>query len=128
MPLRDHFRSPLDDVRSWEELHGLWPVMMVMALAGTLPPRYVAGPCVHLGAFFEIDVASSEESEFLPLASAEGGEEGGCRNGGLGTAPNHSSSSGSDEGALLILIATAIPRTLSNKHLLSASALAPGFQ
>jgi hypothetical protein len=77
MPLRDHFRPPLDDVRSWEELHGQWPAMIVMALAGTLPPRYVAGPRVHLGAFFEIDVASYEEGETLPLAVAEGGEEGG---------------------------------------------------
>jgi hypothetical protein len=25
MPLRDHFRPPLDDVHSWDELHGGWP-------------------------------------------------------------------------------------------------------
>jgi hypothetical protein len=26
MPLRDHFRSPLDDLHSWDELHGGWPM------------------------------------------------------------------------------------------------------
>ncbi|MBW3543052.1 MAG: hypothetical protein KY476_22565 [Planctomycetes bacterium] len=30
MPLRDHFRSPLDDVHSWDELHGGWPMMIGM--------------------------------------------------------------------------------------------------
>jgi hypothetical protein len=52
MPLRDHFRSPLYDVRSWKELHGQWPSLIVMALAETLPPRDVAGPRVHLGDLF----------------------------------------------------------------------------
>ena len=49
MPLRDHFRPPLSKQRSWEELHGQWPAMIVIALARKLPPRYVAGPRVHLG-------------------------------------------------------------------------------
>jgi hypothetical protein len=51
--------------------------MLVMALASKLPPRYVAGPRVHLGAYFEIDVASYEEDEAFPLASGGGAEEGG---------------------------------------------------
>jgi hypothetical protein len=29
MPLRDHFHSPLDDKRSWDELHGAWPTVIV---------------------------------------------------------------------------------------------------
>lgn len=49
MPLRDHFRSPLDDVHSWDELHGMWPAMIVRALAEILPEPYVAAPSVHLG-------------------------------------------------------------------------------
>jgi len=49
MPLRDHFRPPLDDSRSWDELHGAWPTVIVMALNPKLPPRYVAAPRVHLG-------------------------------------------------------------------------------
>jgi hypothetical protein len=52
MPLRDHFGPPLDQVRSWDELHGGWPVMRVAALSKVLPPRYVAGPRVHLGVYF----------------------------------------------------------------------------
>ena len=30
MPLRDHFRPPLADRRSWEGFHGQWPAMIVM--------------------------------------------------------------------------------------------------
>src|ERR1700756_2250292 len=77
MPLRDHFRPPLDNRRSWEELHGGWPMMLVAALSRRLPPRYVAGPRVHLGAYFEIDVASYEEDESAPLDSGGGAAEGG---------------------------------------------------
>ena len=32
MPLRHHFRPPLDDVHSWDELHGMWPAMIVRQL------------------------------------------------------------------------------------------------
>jgi hypothetical protein len=70
MPLRDHFRPPLDKKRSWQELHGGWPMMLVAALAKRLPPGYIAGPRVHLGAYFEIDVASFKEDEGTPLAVA----------------------------------------------------------
>ncbi|MCI0463237.1 MAG: DUF4058 family protein [Gemmataceae bacterium] len=76
MPLRDHFRPPLDNRTSWEGLHGQWPAMIVVALARKLPRRYVAEPRVHLGAYFEIDVASYEEDAPLPLASGGGEEQG----------------------------------------------------
>jgi hypothetical protein len=33
MPLRDHFRPPLDDITSWEGFHGRWPAMIVMGIA-----------------------------------------------------------------------------------------------
>jgi hypothetical protein len=49
MPLRDHYRPPLDDLRSWEGFHGQWPAMIVLALARKLPRRYVAAPRVHPG-------------------------------------------------------------------------------
>src|SRR5438445_753129 len=29
MPLRDHFRPPLDNIASWEELHSQWPAVIV---------------------------------------------------------------------------------------------------
>jgi hypothetical protein len=76
MPLRDHFHSPLADRRSWDELHGQWPAMIVMALNKKLPPNYVAAPQVRLGAY-QVDVASFEEESLLQSASASGEEEGG---------------------------------------------------
>jgi hypothetical protein len=76
MPLCDHFRPPLDDIASWEELHGAWPTVIVMALNRELPPRYVAAPRVHLGASFEIDVSAYDKGEpasFAPATGAGGG-------------------------------------------------------
>jgi len=70
-------QPPLDDRRSWEELHGGWPMMLVATLSRKLPPRYVAGPRVHLGAYFEIDVASFEVEEPSGLASEGDAEDGG---------------------------------------------------
>lgn len=61
MPLRDHFHSPLDDQTSWDLFHGQWPAMIVQWLNPILPPRYVAGPHVHLGTEIEIDVAHFEQ-------------------------------------------------------------------
>lgn len=61
MPLRDHFRSPLDDVHSWDELHGGWPMMIVRELIKILPEPYFAAPGVHLGTLYEIDVATYGE-------------------------------------------------------------------
>ena len=77
MPLRDHFHAPLAKQRSWEELHGQWPAMMVVSLVPKLPPGYVAGPRVHLGPYFEIDVASFEKDEPAEVAPAGGEPEGG---------------------------------------------------
>lgn len=60
MPLRDHFHPPLSKKKSWEGFHGQWPAMIVMALGGKLPSGYDAEPRAHLGAYYEIDVASYE--------------------------------------------------------------------
>ncbi|MBV9122339.1 MAG: DUF4058 family protein [Planctomycetes bacterium] len=77
MPLRDHFRPPLDNKRRWDELHGAWPAMIVRALNRILPPRYAAAPRVHLGSYFETDVSGFEEHEEAPLTSGTGVDEGG---------------------------------------------------
>ncbi len=61
MPLRDHFRPPLDNIASWEELHGGWPMVIVQQLRQKLPPGYVAAPRVHSGSQVEIDVAAFEK-------------------------------------------------------------------
>jgi hypothetical protein len=82
MPLRDHFRSPLDDLTSWEGFHGQWPAMIVLALARRLPRRYVAAPRVHSGSSVEIDVATYEKDD--PDASSR--EAGSGNGGGVATA------------------------------------------
>jgi hypothetical protein len=78
MPLRDHFRPPLDDQTSWEGFHGQWPAMIVMALNRELPPRYTAEPRVHLGASFEIDVCAYDKDESAAFAPGTSGGAGGA--------------------------------------------------
>lgn len=79
MPLRDHFRSPLDDVHSWDELHGMWPATIVRALDDVLPEPYFAAPSVHLGTLFQIDVGTYDDE-----AQAARGPNAG--NGGMAVA------------------------------------------
>lgn len=76
MPLRDHFRSPLDDVHSWDELHGMWPAMIVRALNELLPEPYFAAPGVHLGTLYEIDVGTYREA--APDSNGPDGGTGGA--------------------------------------------------
>jgi len=70
MPLRDHFRSPLDDIHSWGELHGGWPMMIVRQLIEVLPEPYFAAPGVHLGSLYEVDVATYRDHGPEPTANA----------------------------------------------------------
>jgi hypothetical protein len=77
MPLRDHFHPPLSKRTSWEGFHGQWPAMLVLHLGSKLPAGYVAEPRVHLGANYEIDVASFEEEESTRFASVGAAAEGG---------------------------------------------------
>lgn len=77
MPLRDHFRPPLDNVASWEELHGQWPATIVQQLRKELPPGYVAGPRVHAGSQVEIDVAAYEKGN-ATSSFETGGSDGGA--------------------------------------------------
>lgn len=82
MPLRDHFRPPVSKRASWEALHGQWPAAIVTQLRATLPPGFTAGPRVHLGAFYEIDVSTYESDG--PGASNWTPANG---NGGVAVAP-----------------------------------------
>jgi Protein of unknown function (DUF4058) len=77
MPLRDHFRSPLDDLTSWEGLHGQWPAMIVVALSRRLPRRFVAAPHVHAGSVAEIDVATFEADDLEVSATSPDQGNGG---------------------------------------------------
>jgi hypothetical protein len=76
MPLRDHFRPPLSEVSSWEEVHGQWPAVIVQHLGKTLPPQFTAGPRVHLGAEVEVDVATFESSRVAPAFHPQRDEGG----------------------------------------------------
>lgn len=75
MPLRDHFRPPLDDVHSWDELHGGWPMMIVQGLTEVLPEPYFAAPGVHLGTLYEVDIGTYRRpvAEAADLDSSKGG-------------------------------------------------------
>src|SRR5437899_1290153 len=77
MPLRDHFRPPLDDLRHWEGLHATWPVMIVARLRSKLPQGYFAEPRVHSGSRAEIDVATFENEGEAVLAAGAGNDHGG---------------------------------------------------
>src|SRR5439155_16152612 len=80
MPLRDHFRPPVDNRHSWDELHGQWPAIIVQQLFPVLPPGYEAAPRVHLGSFCEIDIATFQTDE------TESRERGSALNGGSAVA------------------------------------------
>lgn len=76
MPLRDHFRPPLDNITSWEGFHGGWPMVIVQQLRKQLPAGYVAEPRVHSGSQMEIEVAAFEQDEppsSSPTAEGNGG-------------------------------------------------------
>ncbi len=73
MPLRDHFRSPVNDRHSWDSFHGMWPAMIVRQLFDILPPGYVSAPNVHFGKDFEIDVSAYERDEHPEAETETGG-------------------------------------------------------
>ncbi len=68
MPLRDHFENPNRPI--WDRVHGLWPAVMVQHLFRVLPARYHVAPQVHLGSFFEVDIAAYDHDD--PEDSAGG--------------------------------------------------------
>jgi predicted cobalt transporter CbtA len=47
LPLRDHFRPPLERRRHWGGFYAQWAAMMVLALSPKLPRRYGAEPRVQ---------------------------------------------------------------------------------
>lgn len=79
MPLRDHFRAPLDNQRHWQGMHGMWPAMIVVSLRAKLPPGYFAEPTIQTGQSAEIDVATFEEEGAVSSWRGAG-------NGGVATA------------------------------------------
>ncbi len=70
MPLRDHFRSPVNDTHSWDEAHGQWPGEIVRHLTTILPAGFRAAPRVHLGSAFEVDVSTYDLKSREPDTNA----------------------------------------------------------
>ncbi len=78
MPLRDHFRPPLDSLLPWEGFHATWPVMIVARLRRQLPRRYLVLPRVRSGVGAEIDVATFHDEAGVRAANGPGnGNAGG---------------------------------------------------
>jgi len=73
MPLRDHFRSPVNDKHRWDAVHGGWPMEIVRTLFDLLPPGFVAEPKVHHGSPFEVDVSMIEDDDRPTTAANDGG-------------------------------------------------------
>ncbi|MSR51758.1 MAG: DUF4058 family protein [Gemmataceae bacterium] len=71
MPLRDHFRPPVDLKSSWEALHAGWPAVIVQQLKKQLPDGFVAAPGVHRGTQCEVDFESYESDVPLYLSAGE---------------------------------------------------------
>jgi Protein of unknown function (DUF4058) len=76
MPLRDHFRSPVNDTHSWDEVHGGWPMEMVRDLKTILPAGFRAAPKVYLGSSHEVDVSAYELRERAEEAGNNSGNGG----------------------------------------------------
>ena len=62
---------------SWDELHGMWPAVIVQQLFPILPEGYVAAPRVHLGTAFEIDVSTYQRDEPARAGGASRWKHGG---------------------------------------------------
>ena len=76
MPLRDHFRSPVNDTHSWDEVHGQWPGEIVRHLSTLLPAGFRAAPNVHLSSAFDVDVAGHGLDTRDPDAPSDAGSGG----------------------------------------------------
>jgi hypothetical protein len=74
MPLLDHFHPPISTAQFWESFHSLWIAAMVEQLNGTSLPRgYLAQAQVHIGGWFEVDVATFETAPSGTNGAAEAG-------------------------------------------------------
>ncbi len=75
MPLRDHFRPPLSELRHWESFHSRWASVIADTLDGDLlPPGYFAEVQVHVGNRVEVDIATFEEEAASSEEPTHGGE------------------------------------------------------
>lgn len=74
MPLLDHFRPPLSQIRHWDSFHGAWAEAMAQQLNQLLlPDRFVAEARVQLGGQVEVDVGAFDERSVSASSSPTGG-------------------------------------------------------
>jgi hypothetical protein len=85
MPMLDHFHGSLGARRTWERVHGGWPMVIVQALYKVLPPRYSVGPTVTLGQLFEIDIGTMDRAEGFPDSIFDSDESPDSGGGGTAT-------------------------------------------
>jgi hypothetical protein len=72
MPLRDHFRPPVDRF-PWESFHAAWATEIMGHLnRGVLPPDCFAAAQVHVGSRVEVDVATLEQGHTGDGGTANG--------------------------------------------------------
>lgn len=76
MPLRDHFRSPVNDKHTWDSVHGQWPAEIVRSLFDILPVGFQAEPKIHLGSPIEVDIATYEDDTHPPNSPGETSDGG----------------------------------------------------
>lgn len=62
MPLLDHFHFPDMRLASWEEVHGMWPVMMAVRLNSFIPQQFRSGVSINLGNLVEVDSDAKYEN------------------------------------------------------------------
>ncbi len=71
MPLRDHFRPPVDTIASWEGFFGGWPAVIVQQLRKRLPSGHVAEPRVHSGFHRENAISQVEPVDETDTSAAD---------------------------------------------------------
>src|SRR5205823_14316081 len=70
MPLRDHFRPPLDNFTSWDGFFGGWPAVIVQHLGKVLPAHYFPVPRVHAPDWDEYEVRVCDAKRDRSLVAA----------------------------------------------------------
>src|SRR4051812_6210480 len=80
MPLRDHFRPPLDNLTAWEGFLAGWPAVIVQTLSRRLPQRYAAAPRVQPEGSLKIELPTHDsegKDSALPGDGHKGEEQPG---------------------------------------------------
>jgi hypothetical protein len=61
MPLRDHFRPPVELQVTWQGFHAYWPAVLMNHFYEILPEGYSVEPRVQIGHDYEVDIGAVEQ-------------------------------------------------------------------